>query len=145
MNILVTGAAGFIGSNLTDALLNAGHTVVGLDNFSTGKRENLAHLNNTGAFTLIEGDIRDRGTCEKACKGVDVVFHEAALGSVPRSINDPMTTTDVNIGGFVNMLFAAKEAGIKRFIYAASSSTYGDSKVLPKEIGSIPPILHPML
>lgn len=132
MNILVTGAAGFIGSNLTDALLNAGHAVVGLDNFSTGKRENLAHLNSTGEFTLIEGDIRDRATCEKACKGVDVVFHEAALGSVPRSINDPMTTTDVNIGGFVNMLFASKEAGIKRFVYAASSSTYGDSKALPK-------------
>lgn len=132
MNILVTGGAGFIGSNLTDALLADGHNVTVLDNFSTGKRENLAHLDGNTAFTLIEGDIRDRETCAKAVEGKDIVYHEAALGSVPRSIKDPMTSTDVNIGGFVNMLFAAKEAGVHRFVYAASSSTYGDSKTLPK-------------
>ncbi len=132
MNILVTGGAGFIGSNLTDALLADGHKVTVLDNFSTGKRENLAHLDGNSAFTLIEGDIRDRETCAKAVEGKDIVYHEAALGSVPRSIKDPMTSTDVNIGGFVNMLFAAKEAGVHRFVYAASSSTYGDSKTLPK-------------
>jgi len=132
MNILVTGGAGFIGSNLTDALLADGHNVTVLDNFSTGKRENLAHLDGNSAFTLIEGDIRDRETCAKAVEGKDIVYHEAALGSVPRSIKDPMTSTDVNIGGFVNMLFAAKEAGVRRFVYAASSSTYGDSKTLPK-------------
>jgi len=132
MNILVTGGAGFIGSNLTDALLADGHKVTVLDNFSTGKRENLVHLDGNPAFTLIEGDIRDRQTCMKAVKGKDIVYHEAALGSVPRSIKDPMTSTDVNIGGFVNMLFAAKEAGVSRFVYAASSSTYGDSKTLPK-------------
>jgi len=132
MNILVTGGAGFIGSNLTDALLADGHNVTVLDNFSTGKRENLAHLDGNSAFTLIEGDIRDRETCAKAVEGKDIVYHEAALGSVPRSIKDPMTSTDVNIGGFVNMLFAAKEAGVHRFVYAASSSTYGDSKTLPK-------------
>lgn len=132
MNILVTGGAGFIGSNLTDALLADGHKVTVLDNFSTGKRENLAHLEGNKAFTLIEGDIRDRETCMKAVEGKDIVYHEAALGSVPRSIKDPMTSTDVNIGGFVNMLFAAKEAGVRRFVYAASSSTYGDSKTLPK-------------
>ena len=132
MNILVTGGAGFIGSNLTDALLADGHNVTVLDNFSTGKRENLAHLDGNSAFTLIEGDIRDRETCAKAVEGKDIVYHEAALGSVPRSIKDPMTSTDVNIGGFVNMLFAAKEAKVHRFVYAASSSTYGDSKTLPK-------------
>lgn len=132
MNILVTGAAGFIGSNLTDALISAGHSVVALDNFSTGKRENLAHLEDNPRFELIEGDIRDKAVCIKACEGRDLVFHEAALGSVPRSIKDPMTTNDVNIGGFVNMLFAAKEARVGRFVFAASSSTYGDSKALPK-------------
>lgn len=132
MNILVTGGAGFIGSNLTDALLADGHRITVLDNFSTGKRENLVHLDGSSAFTLIEGDIRDRETCMKAVEGKDIVYHEAALGSVPRSIKDPMTSTDVNIGGFVNMLFAAKEAGVRRFVYAASSSTYGDSKTLPK-------------
>ena len=132
MNILVTGGAGFIGSNLTDALLADGHKVTVLDNFSTGKRENLVHLDGNPAFALIEGDIRDRETCMKAVEGKDIVYHEAALGSVPRSIKDPITSTDVNIGGFVNMLFAAKEAGVRRFVYAASSSTYGDSKKLPK-------------
>ena len=132
MNILVTGGAGFIGSNLTDALIADGHNVTVLDNFATGKRENLAHLKDCSSFTLIEGDIRNRETCAKAVEGMDIVYHEAALGSVPRSIKDPMTSTDVNIGGFVNMLFAAKEAKVHRFVYAASSSTYGDSKTLPK-------------
>ena len=132
MNILVTGGAGFIGSNLTDALIADGHNVTVLDNFATGKRENLAHLKDCPSFTLIEGDIRNRETCAKAVEGMDIVYHEAALGSVPRSIKDPMTSTDVNIGGFVNMLFAAKEAKVHRFVYAASSSTYGDSKTLPK-------------
>lgn len=132
MKILVTGGAGFIGSNLTDALLEDGHEVTVLDNFATGKRENLAHLKDHQHFTLIEGDIRDRETCVKAVAGKDIIYHEAALGSVPRSIKDPMTSTDVNISGFVNMLFAAKEAKVHRFVYAASSSTYGDSQTLPK-------------
>jgi UDP-N-acetylglucosamine/UDP-N-acetylgalactosamine 4-epimerase len=130
--VLVTGGAGFIGSNLIESLLNAGNQVTCLDNFSTGKRENLKGFIENPAFCLIEGDIRNQADCEKAVKGADIVFHEAALGSVPRSINDPVTSTDVNIGGFVKMLFAAKEAKVKRFIYAASSSTYGDHPDLPK-------------
>ena len=130
--VLVTGGAGFIGSNLVESMLEAGNNVVCLDNFSTGKRENIqGFLNNTG-FQLIEGDIRNYSDCEKAVQGIDFVFHQAALGSVPRSIKDPVSTTDVNIGGFVKMLFASKEAGVKRFIYAASSSTYGDHPDLPK-------------
>lgn len=130
--VLVTGGAGFIGSNLVDSLLLAGNYVVCLDNFSTGKRENLKdHLNDPN-FKLIEGDIRNYDDCLKAVNEIDVVFHQAALGSVPRSIIDPVSTTDVNIGGFVKMLFASKERGIKRFIYAASSSTYGDHPDLPK-------------
>ena len=137
--VLVTGGAGFIGSNLVDSLLNSGNTVVCIDNFSTGKRENLKEFIGNPAFKLIEGDIRNYDHCLKAVENIDTVFHEAALGSVPRSIKDPMTTTDVNIGGFVKMLFAAKESGVKRFIYAASSSTYGDHPDLPKvedKIGS---------
>jgi UDP-N-acetylglucosamine/UDP-N-acetylgalactosamine 4-epimerase len=137
--VLVTGGAGFIGSNLVDSLLNSGNTVVCIDNFSTGKRENLKEFIGNPAFKLIEGDIRNYDDCLKAVENIDTVFHEAALGSVPRSIKDPMTTTDVNIGGFVKMLFAAKESGVKRFIYAASSSTYGDHPDLPKvedKIGS---------
>lgn len=130
--ILVTGGAGFIGSNLVEKLLKQNNEVVVLDNFMTGKRENLAPFASNRAFTLIEGDIRDLATCRKAVDGIDYVLHEAALGSVPRSIKNPMTTTEVNISGFVNMLFAAQEAKVKRFVYAASSSTYGDSKVLPK-------------
>lgn len=130
--ILVTGGAGFIGSNLVEILLAQGNEVVVLDNFMTGKRENLAPFVSNSAFTLIEGDIRDLAICRKAVAGVDYVLHEAALGSVPRSIKDPMTTTEVNISGFVNMLYAAQEAKVKRFVYAASSSTYGDSKTLPK-------------
>ena len=137
--VLVTGGAGFIGSNLVDSLLNSGNSVVCLDNFSTGKRENLKEFINSPAFKLIEGDIRNYNDCLMAVENIDIVFHEAALGSVPRSIKDPITSTDVNIGGFVKMLFAAKESGVKRFIYAASSSTYGDHPDLPKvedKIGS---------
>ena len=130
--ILVTGGAGFIGSNLIEVLLEKRNRVVCLDNFATGKRENLtAFLNNTN-FTLIEGDIRNLEDCKKAVAGVDYVLHQAALGSVPRSISDPIATDGVNIGGFLNMLVASRDAGVKRFVYAASSSTYGNSKSLPK-------------
>ena len=137
--VLVTGGAGFIGSNLVESLLGTGNFVVCLDNFSTGKRENLIKFIEDPNFKLIEGDIRNYSDCLKAVQNIDVVLHEAALGSVPRSIKDPVTSTDVNIGGFVKMLFAAKESGVKRFIYAASSSTYGDHPDLPKvedKIGS---------
>jgi UDP-N-acetylglucosamine 4-epimerase len=130
--VLVTGGAGFIGSNLVESLLESGNTVVCLDNFSTGKRENLKDFISDRGFTLIEGDIRNYDDCMKAVTGIEYVFHQAALGSVPRSIIDPVSTTDVNIGGFVKILFASKEAGVKRFIYAASSSTYGDHPDLPK-------------
>ncbi|WP_339922423.1 SDR family oxidoreductase [uncultured Cyclobacterium sp.] len=130
--VLVTGGAGFIGSNLIDALLANENTLLCLDNFSTGNIENLEAAQSNPNFTLIEGDIRDRETCMKAVAGCDYVFHQAALGSVPRSIADPITSTEVNILGFVNLLFAAKEAGVKRFVYAASSSTYGDHPALPK-------------
>jgi UDP-N-acetylglucosamine 4-epimerase len=130
--VLVTGGAGFIGSNLIESLLIADNQVVCLDNFSTGKRENLRSFADNPRFTLIEGDIRNYSDCEKSVRNIDVVFHEAALGSVPRSIKDPVTSTDVNIGGYVKMLFAAKEGGVKRFVYAASSSTYGDHPDLPK-------------
>ena len=136
--VLVTGGAGFIGSNLCEALLAQRNNVVCLDNFMTGHRKNIELFLENNNFTLIEGDIRTYEDCEKAVHGCDYVLHQAALGSVPRSIKDPMTATDVNIGGFVKMLFAAKEAKVKRFVYAASSSTYGDSKSLPKvedEIG----------
>lgn len=131
-NILVTGGAGFIGSNLCEALLNLGHKVVCLDNFSTGHRKNIDKFLLNDNFSLIEGDIRDMETCRKAVDGIDYVLHEAALGSVPRSINDPITSNEVNVSGFLNMLVAARDAGVKRFIYAASSSTYGDSASLPK-------------
>ena len=137
--VLVTGGAGFIGSNLVESLLSSGNRVVCLDKFATGKRENLLAFNQNPNFKLIEGDIRNFSDCAKAVENIDIVYHEAALGSVPRSIIDPATSTDVNIGGFVKMLFAAKEAGVKRFIYAASSSTYGDHPDLPKvedKIGS---------
>jgi len=130
--ILVTGGAGFIGSNLIESFLAGGNHVTCLDNFSTGRRENIEMFISDPGFRLIEGDIRDLETCKESVRDIEVVFHQAALGSVPRSIADPATTTDVNIGGFVKMLFASKEAGVKRFIYAASSSTYGDSAELPK-------------
>ena len=131
---LVTGGAGFIGSNLCEHLLAHDYEVVCLDNFITGKIENLLPLLNqySTTFKLIVGDIRNISDCQKAVEGVDYVLHEAALGSVPRSVKDPVTTNDVNIGGFLNMLIAARDAGVKRLIYAASSSTYGDSKSLPK-------------
>lgn len=131
-HILVTGGAGFIGSNLVEELIRLNNKVTVLDNFSTGKRENVEPFLSNSNFTLIEGDIRDLETCRKAVKNQEYVLHEAALGSVPRSINDPITTNDVNISGFLNMLVASRDEGIKRFVYAASSSTYGDSKALPK-------------
>ncbi|VDH03422.1 SDR family oxidoreductase [Bergeyella zoohelcum] len=130
--ILVTGGAGFIGSNLSEKLLELGAMVTVLDNFATGHRHNVEAFLSNENFTLIEGDIRDLETCRKACEGQDFVLHQAALGSVPRSINDPITSNDVNVGGFLNMLVAARDAGVKRLVYAASSSTYGDSKSLPK-------------
>ncbi len=130
--VLVTGGAGFIGSNLIESLLAADNQVVCLDNFSTGKMENLKGSIDDSRFKLIVGDIRNFDDCEKSVRNIDIIFHEAALGSVPRSIKDPVTSTDVNIGGFVKMLFAAKESGVKRFVYAASSSTYGDHPDLPK-------------
>ena len=130
--ILITGGAGFIGSNLCEYFLQKGHRVICLDNFSTGFRHNIEHLFEHPDFSLIEGDIRDYATCLKALDGVEYVLHQAALGSVPRSINDPITTNEVNVSGFLNMLHASKETGIRRFVYAASSSTYGDSESLPK-------------
>jgi len=130
--VLVTGGAGFIGSNLVDILLNQGNEVVCFDNFSNGKRENIAQHINNPKFTLIEGDIRSLETCHQACDGIEYVLHQAALGSVPRSIKDPILSTEVNIMGFLNMLVASRDAKVKRFVYAASSSTYGDSKALPK-------------
>jgi UDP-N-acetylglucosamine 4-epimerase len=132
-SFLITGGAGFIGSNLVEYLLKykAGKVRV-LDNLSNGFRKNIKTFLDNPAFEVLEGDIRDPETCMKACAGIDVVLHQAALGSVPRSIKDPVTTNNVNIGGFVNMLLAAKDQQVKRFVYAASSSTYGDSKSLPK-------------
>jgi UDP-N-acetylglucosamine/UDP-N-acetylgalactosamine 4-epimerase len=130
--ILITGGAGFIGSNLCEYFLSKKYKVVCLDNFATGHRYNLESFLENGSFVLIEGDIRNLETCHRAVQGVDFVLHQAALGSVPRSINDPITTNDVNVSGFLNMLVAARDANVKRFVYAASSSTYGDSEGLPK-------------
>ncbi len=130
--ILVTGGAGFIGSNLCEELLERGNKVVCLDNFATGKRKNIDGFLNNSNFTLIEGDIRNLEDCLKASKDVNYVLHQAALGSVPRSIKDPITSNDVNVSGFLNMLVAARDNGVKRFVYAASSSTYGDSESMPK-------------
>lgn len=134
MKVLVTGGAGFIGSNLCEALLKRGDEVVCLDNFATGKIENLLPLLSAfpQTFKLVVGDIRNLDDCRKAIEGCEAVLHEAALGSVPRSIKDPATTNEVNIGGFMNMLIAARDAKVRRFVYAASSSTFGDSKSLPK-------------
>lgn len=136
--ILITGGAGFIGSNLVDHFLNLGYEVVVLDDLSTGFEHNIKHHYKKDNFQFIHGDIRDMEICRVAVEGCDYVLHQAALGSVPRSINDPATTNEVNISGFVNMLIAARNEGVNRFVYAASSSTYGDSKKLPKiedEIG----------
>jgi UDP-N-acetylglucosamine 4-epimerase len=133
IKILVTGGAGFIGSNLCDFLLSKGsYNVVCLDNLSTGFKKNIIHLLDNPNFEFIEGDIRNLETCQKAIKGCKYVLHQAALGSVPRSINDPLTTNDVNITGFLNMLIASRDEKVKRFVFAASSSTYGDSTSLPK-------------
>ncbi|MDF3009235.1 MAG: NAD-dependent epimerase/dehydratase [Burkholderiales bacterium] len=135
---LVTGAAGFIGSNLAEALLRLDQTVVGLDNFSTGKRANLAQLRRAvgeahwGRFRIIEGDIRSLETCRAACQGVGAILHQAALGSVPRSIDDPLASHDSNVNGFLNMLVAARDAGVPRLVYASSSAVYGDHPALPK-------------
>lgn len=135
---LVTGCAGFIGSNLLETLLKLNQTVTGLDNFATGHQHNLDEVKASvtpeqwARLTFIEGDIRDLDACRRAVQGVDFVLHQAALGSVPRSLKDPITTNEVNIGGFLNMLVAARDAGVKSFVYAASSSTYGDHPALPK-------------
>ena len=141
--ILITGGAGFIGSNLTEYFLAKGYKVVVLDNFATGHRHNLAAVAAHPEFKLIEGDIRNINDCVVAVEGVDYVLHQAALGSVPRSIGDPVTTNDVNVSGFLNMLVAARDAKVKRFVYAASSSTYGDSQGLPKVEGVIGKPLSP--
>ncbi|MDP8079222.1 SDR family oxidoreductase [Phocoenobacter skyensis] len=130
--ILITGGAGFIGSNLVEHFINKGHTITVLDNFSTGYEHNIELFFEHPNFILIKGDIRDLETCKKACSGQDYVLHQAALGSVPRSIEDPITSNETNVSGFLNMLVAARDEKIKRFVYAASSSTYGDSKSLPK-------------
>ena len=132
MKILITGGAGFIGSNLCEHFVGKGHDVTCLDNLSTGFLHNIEPLKAAPNFRFLQGDIRDLDTCREAVKGCDVVLHEAALGSVPRSINDPINTNANNIDGFLNMLVAARDEGVKRFVYAASSSTYGDSKELPK-------------
>lgn len=135
---LVTGCAGFIGSHLVETLLRLGQVVVGLDNFATGHQRNLNEIENSldasqwRKFHLIQGDIRDPQTCRAACEGIDHVLHQAALGSVPRSLADPLATNAANIDGFLNMLIAARDAGVRRFVYAASSSTYGDHPALPK-------------
>lgn len=131
-HILITGGAGFIGSNLTEHFLNKGFKVTCLDNFETGFHHNINEFKSNANYTLIEGDIRDFATCNEACNGVDYVLHQAALGSVPRSINNPIASNDVNVSGFLNVLTAARDQKVKRFIYAASSSTYGDSEALPK-------------
>lgn len=132
-NVLVTGGAGFIGSNIVEYLVkyNIGKVRI-LDNFSTGFKSNIENFLGLVNVELVEGDIRDLNVCQKACEGIDYVLHQAALGSVPRSINDPITTNEVNITGFLNMLVAVKDQKVKRMVYAASSSTYGDSKELPK-------------
>ena len=131
-SFLVTGGAGFIGSNLVEKILDLGYKVRVLDNFSTGKKRNIEEFLDNSNFEIIEGDIRDLVTCQQACSDVDYILHQAALCSVPRSINDPRTTNDVNITGSLNMLIAARDNKVKRFIYASSSSVYGDEPNLPK-------------
>ncbi|HBS87225.1 MAG: Vi polysaccharide biosynthesis protein VipB/TviC [Bacteroidetes bacterium GWF2_38_335] len=130
--VLVTGGAGFIGSNLCEALVSQDNEVICLDNFITGKHRNIKELRKNTRFTFIEGDIRDLKICRKATDGVDIVLHQAALGSVPRSVNDPIPTNEINISGFLNMIMAARDGKVKRFVYAASSSAYGDSVTMPK-------------
>lgn len=142
-SILVTGGSGFIGSHVCDALIAAGHRVRCLDNFATSKRANIAHLEADHRFELVEGDIRERTDCERAVDGMQVVVHLAALGSVPRSIADPITSHEVNLAGFLNMLQAAHQAGVPRFVFASSSSVYGDSKELPKREENIGRPLSP--
>ena len=132
VKVLITGAAGFIGSNLCEYMLKKKYIVVGLDNFATGLEENIDCFRNNKNFSFIKGDICDLKTCYKATEGIDFVLHQAALGSVPRSIKDPLTTNEVNINGFLNILHASKKNNVKRVVYASSSSTYGDSKNLPK-------------
>ncbi len=132
MKILITGGAGFIGSNLTEYFLNKNYKVVCLDNFTTGHHHNIEEFLTHPNYYLLKGDIRNLKDCQNAVNGVDYVLHQAALGSVPRSINDPITTNEVNISGFLNILLASRDAKVKRFVYAASSSTYGDSESLPK-------------
>jgi UDP-N-acetylglucosamine/UDP-N-acetylgalactosamine 4-epimerase len=141
--VLVTGGAGFIGSALCHDLITRGNAVVCLDNFATGKKSNIDDLANNSSFKLIEGDIRDIDTCRKAVEGIDVLMHQAALGSVPRSIANPVATNEVNINGFLNMLIASRDAGIKRFIFASSSSVYGDSNEMPKREENTGRVLSP--
>ncbi|MEM7349857.1 MAG: SDR family oxidoreductase [Acidobacteriota bacterium] len=131
--VLVTGGAGFIGSHLVDALVEGGAQVRVLDNLSTGLQENLAHLD--GVIDLLEGDLRDTEACRRACAGVELVFHQAALGSVPRSLADPATSFEVNVSGTANLLAAARDGGVRRVVYASSSAVYGDSPELPKRVG----------
>ncbi|MFP9112541.1 SDR family oxidoreductase [Flavobacterium sp. RHBU_3] len=132
IKVLITGGAGFIGSALCDYFISKKYSVTCLDNLATGHKKNIAHLLDNPLFTFIEGDIRNIEDCRTAVAGAQYVLHQAALGSVPRSVADPITSNDVNVGGFLNMLVASRDAGVKRFVYAASSSTYGDSKNLPK-------------
>ena len=141
--ILVTGGAGFIGANLCEALLKKGNKVVCLDNFATGKSENIKEFLEDPNFKLMQGDIRKLKDCVKATNGVEYVLHQAALGSVPRSIKDPITSNEVNVSGFLNMLVASRDCGVKRFVYAASSSTYGDSDIMPKVEDNIGKPLSP--
>ena len=140
---LVTGGAGFIGSNLCESIISIGYNVRCLDNFSTGKRENLVDFQNNQKFELICGDIRDLDTCERACEGIDYVLHQAAWGSVPRSIEMPLLYEEINIKGTLNMLEAARRNGVKKFVYASSSSAYGDSKEIPKREGEEGKVLSP--
>lgn len=140
-NVLVTGGAGFIGSHLATRLVALGHAVRILDNFLTGSRRNLAHL--VGRVDVVDGDLRDPAACKRACDGIEYVLHEAALGSVPKSVEDPLPSHDINVNGTFNLLCACVDAGVRRVIYAASSSAYGDSQVSPKHEGLIPSPLSP--
>ena len=140
---LVTGGAGFIGSNIVEQILYLGYKVKVLDNFSTGKRENITEFLKNSNFELIEGDIRDIDTCRKACKDVDYVIHQAAWGSVPRSIEMPVLYDDINVKGHLNMMQAARESNVKKFVYASSSAVYGDDPILPKQEGSEGKVISP--